>query len=221
MNATDHRAEATRLLSAIDTRDWSDPSPYIDRRTEAAKTHALLAIHDLLDARQPATTPPGTVDAPVAEGGSVAQEPQNGQYGPEGDETTIITREMWDALMPEKRTWRLATHPGELQEGQSVLFDAGGSPKTGYLMDDSNVLATEDWEVVVFADDGEPHWAEGITNVHVRAPLPVTQGDEVIVKRADLTTALGVLEALNPFQDRAHEKWMARLDAALDRGQGA
>ena len=36
----DHAAEARRLMSAVTTRDWAEESPYVDRRTAAARVHA-------------------------------------------------------------------------------------------------------------------------------------------------------------------------------------
>lgn len=41
---TNHAQEAKRLISATDTKDWNDPSPYVDRRIAAAQVHATLAL---------------------------------------------------------------------------------------------------------------------------------------------------------------------------------
>lgn len=37
----------------------------------------------------------------------------------------------------------------------------------------------------------------------------------VTVRAGDLQTAVAVLEALNPFESRAHERWLDRLKDAL------
>lgn len=39
-----HAQEAKRLISATTTKDWNDPSPYVDRRIAAAQVHATLAL---------------------------------------------------------------------------------------------------------------------------------------------------------------------------------
>lgn len=39
-----HAQEAKRLVSATNTKDWNDPSPYVDRRIAAAHVHATLAL---------------------------------------------------------------------------------------------------------------------------------------------------------------------------------
>lgn len=39
-----HAQEAKRLISATNTKDWNDPSPYVDRRIAAAHVHATLAL---------------------------------------------------------------------------------------------------------------------------------------------------------------------------------
>lgn len=40
----DHMREAQRLIGATDTRDWKEPSPYVDRRIAASHAHAFLAL---------------------------------------------------------------------------------------------------------------------------------------------------------------------------------